>query len=106
MSNLKAVATTIFGDEKAFSLLELHLQSPNNRGVRRYQIIEVNRGDKITEWRKDMGPAKNWKGVKQLSIPSLWIHSVDELLDLADELRYTEAIDVKDFLELDTYKPA
>jgi len=104
MAELKVAANTITGNEKAWGLFEMHLQSPGHRGVHRYQIIQVIRDGKIAEWRKDMGLAKNFKGVKQLRIPSLLEHTVDELMGLADELRNETDIDIKDWLELDKMK--
>ena len=101
MNKLLRVANTITGNEKAWALYEIHEQSPGNRGVHRYQIIQVIRGGQIAEWRKDMGLAGKFKGVKQLRIPSLLEHTVDELMGLADELRNETEIDLMDWLELD-----
>ena len=95
----------IFGNEKAIALYELHLQSPGSRGFHRYQIIQVPRNGVVCEWRKDMGLAKNFKGVNQIRIPSLMEHTVDELKAIADVTRRSK-FDVKDFLSLDNYKPA
>jgi len=106
MRRIIPVANTITGNEKAWGLFEIHEQSPSNRGFHRYQIIEVIRDGKIAEWRKDMGLAKNFKGVKQLRIPSLLEHTVDELMGLADELRNETEIDIKDWLELGQMKLA
>ena len=106
MNRLVRVCQTIQGNEKAWVYLELHLQSPGSRGRRRYRIIVVNRDGYLAEYKEDMGPAKAFKGIKELNIPSLWEHSVDELMDLADELRNETKIDVKDWLELESYKPA
>lgn len=106
MSRLILVANTITGNEKAWGLLELHLQSPGNGGVHRYQIIAVTRDGRIAQWRKDMGLAKNFRGVKQLLIPSELEHTVDELMDLAEQLRNETDIDIKDWLELDRMKLA
>lgn len=100
------VADKIFGDEKAISLYEMHLQSPGSRGFHRYQIIQVPRNGVVCEWRKDMGSAKKFKGINQLRIPSLMEHTVEELMAIADALRGTSDIDVKGFLELDKYNPA
>jgi len=100
------VANTITGNEPAWGLTELHEQSPGNRGVHRYQVIRVIRDGHIAEWRKDMGIASKWKGVKQLRIPSFNEHTVDELMDLADSLRYETELDIKDFLQLDKMKLA
>lgn len=87
-------------------LYEIHEQSPGSKGFHRYQIIQVIRDGQIAEWRRDMGLAKNFKGVNQLRIPALLEHTVDELIDLADELRGQTKIDIKDLLKLDSYKPA
>jgi len=99
------IADKIFGNEKAIALYERHLQSPGSKGFHRYQIIHVPRNDVVCEWRKDMGLAKNFKGINQLYIPSLMEHTVDELKGIANQLRATK-FDVKDFLQLDNYNPA
>ena len=100
MPNITPATDKIFGDEKAIALYEMHLQSPGSRGFHRYQIIHVPRGDVVCEWRKDMGSAKNFKGISQLRIPSYMEHTVDELMAMANELR-TMKFDVKDFLQLE-----
>jgi hypothetical protein len=94
----------IFGGEKAIALYEIHEQSPSFSGFHRYQIIRVPRDGIVCEWRKDMGPIENFKGVNQLRIPSLMEHTVDELKAMANQLRATK-FDVKDFLQLDNYNP-
>ena len=62
----------------------------------------VNRDGYLAEYREDMGLASKWKGVKELNIPSLWEHSVDELRGLADELRHESEIDLDELLQLDS----
>lgn len=99
--NLVVATNTIKGDEKALWLQERHEQSPGSRGFHRYQVIGVIRNGVLAEWRKDMGLVSKYKGVKQLNIPSLMEHTVDELMDLADELRYVHRFDYKDYLQLD-----
>ena len=103
---LTPVTLTVKGNEKSWTYLEVHLQSPNSRGMRRYRIIVVNRDGKLAEYREDMGPAKKFKGVKQLNIPSMFEHSVDELRGIADELRNETQIDLDELLQLDNYKLA
>ena len=98
------IADKIFGGEKAISLFEIHEQSPGSKGFHRYQIIRVPRNGVICEWRKDMGLAKNFRGINQLRIPSFMEHTVDELKAIANQLRSTK-FDVKDFLQLDDYIP-
>jgi len=106
MPNIIPIANTIVGSEKAWGLNELNEQSPGNRGMHRYQLIYVLRDGVICEFRKDMGLASLYKGVKQLRIPSFLEHTVDELIGLADELRNEINIDLKDWLGLDTLKLA
>jgi len=100
------IATTVLGNEKAHAYYEIHEQSPDSSGFHRYRIIYVIRGDRLAEFRQDMGLASNFKGVKQLRIPSLMEHTVDELMDMADYLRNETEIDIKDWLQLDSFKPA
>src|SRR3546814_16051389 len=42
-------------------LRELNLPAPDFKGKRRFQIIEVVRGDRLVKWQLDMGPAKSFK---------------------------------------------
>ncbi len=93
-------------NEKAYSLQEVHMQAPDSSGFHRYKIIIVNRDGKLAEYREDMGLASKYKGIRQFNVPSLWEHTVGELLSIADTLRTETFIDIKDWLELDTYKPA
>ena len=106
MGKILPIANTILGNEKAWGLNELNEQSPGSRGMHRYQLIYVLRDGVICEFRKDMGLASLYKGVKQLRIPSFLEHSVDELMGLADELRYEIEIDIMEWLELDKCKLA
>lgn len=86
-------------DEPCFSLKEHNLQSPGSRGWRRYQIIKVVRDDKVTEFRRDLGAARRFKA-KQIQIPGgivdqvtgrgLILHTVGELMDMADSWRNGE----------------
>ena len=87
-------------------LYEVHEQSPGSRGFHRYQIIHVVRDGHIAEFRKDMGLARRFKGVRQFRIPSYMEHSVEELLDMAESLRNETEIDVAELLETNQYKLA
>ncbi len=87
MTKIYPIATTINGNEKAFALYEIEEQSPDSRGFHRYQVILVKRGDHLAEFRTDMGSNKLWKNVRQINIPSLWEHTVDELKDIANQIR-------------------
>ncbi len=95
------VANTILGNEKAMALYEIHEQSPKSRGFHRYQVIHVIRDGKIAEFRKDLGLASNFKKVRQLRVPSFMEHTVDELMDIADDIRnesIQDEIDVRELL--------
>ena len=87
MNKLIRVANTITGNERAWGLYELHEQSPGSKGFHRYQIIQVIRDGQIAEFRKDLGLASNFKHARQIRIPSLLEHTVDELIDIADQIR-------------------
>jgi hypothetical protein len=97
MSNLMLGATTVSMDEPCFGLSEVDLQSPKSRGFHRYQILTVVRGDRLAEMRRDLGVARKFKAVQQFRIPGGVVneatgkgeilHTVGELIDIADFLR-------------------
>lgn len=88
-------------DEPCLGLMEYNLQSPGSKGIHRYQIIYVMRGDKPAEFRKDMGLAKKFKA-EQLRLPGgayneiedkYYVeHTVGELRDMADKWRFSLAL--------------
>jgi len=96
------VTNTVTGNEKAWTYLEVNLQSPGSRGRRRYRIIVVNRDGKLAEYREDMGATSKFRGKRELNIPSFWEHDVDELLVLAEELRNEKILDLDELLQLDS----
>ena len=100
MAKLYPIALEVQDGEKAFALYEINEQSLGSRGMHRYQIILVNRGDKLAEFRIDMGSATKWKGIRFINIPSLWEHSVGELQFIAGTIRDESAQDNIDILEL------
>uniref|UniRef100_A0A6M3LI51 Uncharacterized protein n=1 Tax=viral metagenome TaxID=1070528 RepID=A0A6M3LI51_9ZZZZ len=106
MSKVTPITLYAAPNEKAWAYIEMQEQSPDFSGFHRYRLIYVNRDGNITEFREDLGQAKNFIGAKAaIHIPSIWMHTVDELRNLADELRWDVDIDIKDWLELDTFKP-
>lgn len=72
--------------EPAYVLVEVNQMAPDYRGVRRYRLVYVNRDDSIAEWREDLGPAESFTA-REFRVPSLWEHTVAELLDMSDQLR-------------------
>lgn len=96
--SITPIATTVSPDEKAFALIELNMTpysflkagrkgKPKSwSGMHRWQVIYVNRGDRLAEYHRDMGDAALYE-VGSLRIPSLWEHTVAELQDIADNVR-------------------
>lgn len=96
MTKLLAATIEVSLDEPAFSLVERNLLSPDSRSLRRYQIILVVRGDRLAEYREDMGPAESFAadelgvtgGVIQEGTGRCEIvHTVGEVREIADMLR-------------------
>lgn len=95
MPQLEEATFTISPDEHAWSLKELNLPTPDSKGRRRFQMIEVVRGDKLVTWASDMGDAKSFD-VDQIHIMGGFVdergkghcyHSVAELQEMADDMR-------------------
>ena len=87
------VALFVSMDEPCMGLYELNQMAPDSKSIRRYQIIRVLRGDRIAEYRKDLGSRTSFiapefrvpGGVidtrtKRISI----MHTVGELIDIAN----------------------
>ena len=96
MSKLIAAAIEVHLDEPAFNLTEVNLQPPDNKGWRRFQIISVLRGDRLAEYREDLGPRDDFTadpfripgGVWDASIRRIEVvHSVGELREIAEAVR-------------------
>ncbi len=104
MPKLVLATSCVSGNEKAYSLQEVHEQSPGSRGFHRYRKILVNRDGNLAEYREDLGSVDKWRGVRCFNIPSLWEHTCAELLHIADYLRSETEIDLYDWLELDKMK--
>jgi len=100
MPKIYPIALTVSPGEKAFALYEVAEQSPESRGFHRYQVILVNRDDKLAEFRVDMGRADKWKNVRLINIPSLWEHTVSELQFIAGQIRDESPQDELDLVEL------
>jgi len=82
------------------ALYEINEQALDNSGQHRWQVILVNRGDKLVEFRVDMGREELWKDKRFINIPSLWEHSVVELQFIADQIRDEGLNDELDIMEL------
>lgn len=73
-------------DEKAWSLFEEDRYTPNGKALHRYQLVRVIRDDRVAEFEIDLGNSANFD-VEPFYIPSLLVHSVGEVLDIAATLR-------------------
>lgn len=107
MTNVVPIALTVDPNEKVWQFCETTKQSPGSRGFHRYELMSVVRGGELAVFERDMGKASLYKGAKRLwMMPSLFEHTVDECRWYAERYRWEDPIDVKDFLQLDTYKVA
>ena len=96
MTKLISAAVEIHLDEPAFNLTEVNLQAPDNSGWRRYQIISVVRGERMAEYREDLGAKEDFTA-DAFRIPGgVWdaatrrmevLHSVGELREIAEFVR-------------------
>jgi len=98
-----AVATTHYNvDEPCMGLYEMNLSVPG-KGIHRFQILNVIRGDKVAECRIDLGPKTK---ADQFRIPGGVVdnvtgkgeilHTVGELQDIADHLRSRDCCDKRE----------
>ena len=100
MNRLYPIALTALPGEPAFALYEITEQSPGSHGMHRYQIILVNRDDKLAEYRVDMGEASKWVNVRFINVPALWLHTVSELQFIAGQIRDESTQDEVDVMDL------
>ncbi len=59
---------------------------PDTRGLHRFQLVYVNRGDRIARHTIDLGRARDFEAL-EFHVPSLWEHTVGELWDMAEQMR-------------------
>ena len=100
MSKIYPITLTITPGEKAMGLYEINEQSPGSRGIHRYQVILVNRNDRLAEFRIDMGKEELWRNKRFINIPAVWQHSVAELQFIADQIRDETTQDELDIMAL------
>ena len=96
MSTLTIGTNLVKMDEPCWSLKEIISPAADSKSVRRWQCISVVRNDRIAELRRDLGEAKLFQ-VSEFVIPGgvvdpdtgrgELLHTVGELIDIADYLR-------------------
>ncbi len=99
----------MFGNEKAYALIETDMTpwraslggkrfTPDSYiGLRRYQLIGVNRGDRIALWVHDMGDAANFD-FGALQVLGLWEETVAAVQDIANDIREKDAAFSRDVM--------
>lgn len=95
---LTLITDSVRPDEKAYRLVEIvmtpHAMSKGRRrfrpktwvGRRRWQVVWVNRGDRLAQHITDMGDASLYNR-GPVNIPALWEHTVAELREIANQWR-------------------
>lgn len=101
----------VFGDEKAYALIETDMTpwraslggkrfTPESwQGLKRYQLIGVNRGDRIALWVHDMGPAESFD-FGALQVVGLWEETVAAVQDIANDIREKDAAFARDVVKM------
>ena len=96
--SLTLITDYVRPDEKAYRLVEVvmtpYAMSKGRKrftpqtmvGRHRWQVVWVNRGDKLAQHITDMGDAKLYNR-GPVNIPGLWEHTVAELREIADQWR-------------------
>lgn len=102
MISLMPATHKVNGDEKVYLLTEINRMCQADGRWHRWQKILVLRDDKLTEFAKDMGLSKKWK-TSQISILGLFEHTVDEMMEMANQMRELRW-DKKDLCQLDKLK--
>lgn len=98
------------GDEFTLGLTEVNKVSPHDHRWHRYQIIRVVRDDRPADFTRDMGLKDGYLGIGQIAIIGGVIdaltghmelfHTVDELKDIAQQLREKPAFDTRELVKL------
>lgn len=83
---MRLVTQELDPDEKVYRITEVNLVRPPKYQRRRYQVIIVNRNDRLAEWWYDLGPAESFT-TQQFTFPMFWEHSVAEAQDIAEAKR-------------------
>ena len=79
-------------DEPALALLEENRMTEDLRSDHRWQIIFVNRGKRMLEFPRDLGPIEKFKEVESFLLFSGGEDSVASLMDMADAERESKVL--------------
>ena len=113
MINLIVLGTTyVEGDELGLALTEVNRMSKDKTHWDRFQIIRVIRNADdgkahVYEYQENLGDVKDFPGIIQFAIPGGVIesnktvileHSVDELKEMANQMRGNPPLDIKEVI--------
>lgn len=94
--------TWVLADEPCCSLSELNEMAPDFHSLRRYQILHVVRGDRLAEYRTDLGLASDFRalpfqivgGFMDGKTGRIYIEeTVSRMKDMADQMRNRDESD-------------
>ena len=98
-------------DDKCLKLWEEDMQSPNYEGFHRYRSFRILRGDKVVEFKEDLGNCSNFRGIEPVV---LWCgvidggvfygHNVGEAREMADQYRNHVHFDNKELVGVDNIR--
>jgi len=91
MGTRLVIATDKVNEDEPCTMLREEIANNHLGKRRRYQIIKVVRGDRIAEFRRDLGKAEAFKA-NPFQIPGcggdgIPVHNVGELVEIANYLR-------------------
>ena len=81
-------ARSLRSDEKVYILREEEMMTADHKEMHRYQLIVVERNDKLVEYIRDMGPVSKFPGVGPIMIFADGDEdTVDMVMEMADQER-------------------
>lgn len=98
------ITTVLFPDEWCYLLYEIEEPRPDGRGKHRYQVLRVARNDAPAEHWTDLGLSSQFKApqfeilggvVDETTGLARPVHTVAELLDIAEWMRSTTPLPVE-----------
>ena len=96
LNKLTVIAKSVHPDEPCYGLAEMTLTKPDYHGRCRYQIVYVNRNDRITPFLRDVTDEVGGNlDYPPLRIVSYGDDTVGQLWSLADEYRINRELEQK-----------
>jgi len=97
----------VLESEPCFALFERNIMRPDSRGVHRYEILHIIRDWMPYEYRRDMGPECEWKGVGEFRLLGGMLdgnileayETVASMRDQAHRIREAPAFDIIELVQ-------